>query len=49
MKKLNNAEDHGLANIETFAKLDKGVKKTLAYLLDEIIESNPSYNSIRKH
>ena len=40
------ADSHGLAYIETSAKLDKGVKKALALLLEEIIESKALYNSI---
>ena len=40
------AEHHGLVYIETSAKLDKGVKKALACLLNEIIESKANYVSI---
>ena len=32
--------------METSAKLDKGIKKALVYLLDQIIESKALYNSI---
>ena len=33
-------------DMETSAKLDKGIKKALIYLLDQIIESKALYNSI---
>ena len=40
--------DHGLKNyFETSAKLDKNLKKALACLLEEIIESKALYNSLR--
>ena len=40
------AIEHGLAYMETSAKLDKGVKKAFAYLLEIILESQALYNSI---
>ena len=39
--------DHGLKNyLETSAKLDKNIKKAVACLLEEIIESKALYNSL---
>ena len=39
--------DHGLKNyLETSAKLDKNIKKAVACLLEEIIESKTLYNSL---
>ncbi len=40
------AKQFKLKYIETSAKLDKGIKKALIYLLDQIIESMTLYNSI---
>ena len=40
------AKKYKLKYMETSAKLDKGIKKALVYLLDQIIESKVIYNSI---
>ena len=40
------ANEHGLKYLETSAKLDKNIKKAIALLLEEIIESKALYNSI---
>ena len=40
------AKEHGLKYIETSAKLDKNIKKAVAIILEEIIESKALYNSI---
>lgn len=40
------ANEHGLKYLETSARLDKNIKKAIALLLEEIIESKALYNSI---
>ena len=41
------AKQHGLKRyLETSAKLDKNIKKVVAYLLEEIIDSKALYNSL---
>ena len=40
------AEQHQLHYLETSAKLDKNIKKAVACLLEEIIESKALYNSL---
>ena len=41
------AKEHELKYIETSAKLDKNLKKAIAILLEEIIESKALYNSLK--
>ena len=41
------ADEKGLEYFETSAKLDKGIKKAIVSLLEEITESKTLYNSLR--